>query len=142
MQRSNSNCVCKRHLFVVHIGEVHRVHLHDLVSHLDVGDETQMQLQQLYEHQTDVLVVQSPHLESNFCSQGARLHVTDVDARFLCRTAGDADAHPLGTHKTEENLLLLDLLPSNGRQACNTAFFLLRRTNQSQTQIYYNHVAQ
>lgn len=66
------------------------------------------------------------HLKSDFCGQGAWLDVADVDPRFLGRTTGDADAHSPGTHKAEENLLLLDFFASDGRQACNTAFFLLR----------------
>lgn len=65
------------------------------------------------------------HLESDFCGQGAWLDVADVDPRFLGRTTGDADAHSPGAHKAEENLLLLDFFASDGRQACNTAFFLL-----------------
>lgn len=73
-----------------------------------------------------VLVTLSDHLESDFCRKRAWLDVTDVDAGFLCRTAGDADAHPLGAHQTEENLLLLDFFTSNGRQACDAALLLLQ----------------
>lgn len=78
------------------------------------------------EFHRDVLVTLSNHLESDFCRKRARLDVTDVDAGFLCRTTGDADAHPLGAHQTEENLLLLDFFTSNGRQACDAAFLLLQ----------------
>lgn len=67
----------------------------------------------------------SNHLESNFCRERARLDITDVDTRLLRWTTGDADAHTLGAHKAEKNLLLLDFFASNGRQACNAAFFLL-----------------
>lgn len=66
------------------------------------------------------------HLESDFCRQGAWLDVADVDPRFLGGTTGDADAHSPGAHEAEKNLLLLDLFASDGRQACNAAFFVLR----------------
>ena len=77
-----------------------------------------------------VLVIWKPHLKSNFCRKGAWFDVTDVNAGFLCWTTGDADTHTLGTYKAEENLLLLDLLPSEGCQACNAAFFLLSSTER------------
>lgn len=72
-----------------------------------------------------VFVILSTHLKSNFCREGAWFDVTDVDTRFLGWTTGDADAHALGAHEAEENLLLLDFFASNGRQACNAGFLLL-----------------
>lgn len=78
-------------------------------------------------------IAHSSDLESNLCRQGPRLHVTDVDSWFLGGTTGDADAHSLGAHKAEEDLLLLNLLPSNGRQARNAALLLLRCIKQNKT---------
>lgn len=70
------------------------------------------------------------HLKSDFSREGAWFDITDVDSRFLGGTTGDADAHTLGAHQAEEHLLLLDFFASDWGQACNAAFFLLRRVRE------------
>lgn len=118
---------------MVHAGEVHSIHLHDLVTDL------QFRVRRRGRGSSGFRAVPvgffffiNCHLEADFCRQGAGLDIADVDPRFLGGTAGDADAHPPGAHKAEENLLLLDFFASNGRQAGNTAFLLLWR-NRSDT---------
>lgn len=128
-KEKNVYLVVKIHLFVVHIGEIHPVHLHNLVSNLHFGIRHKCSSQQaemwVWELQRSVLVILKDYLKSNFCRQGVWLDVTDVDTRLLGWTTRDANAHAFGTHKAEKNLLLLDFFTSNGRQACNAAFFLL-----------------
>lgn len=67
------------------------------------------------------------HLKSDFCREGPRLDVADVDARLLGGAAGDADAHTRRAHQAEEHLLLLDFFASDRRQAGDAGFLLLWR---------------
>lgn len=113
------------HLFVVHAGEVHTIHLHNLVTHLQVRIRHRSGSGFSCGSKLAFFCFFKRHLESNFCRQGAWLDVADVDPRFLGGTTGDADAHSPGAHEAEENLLLLDLFASDGRQACNAALFVL-----------------
>lgn len=119
---------------MVHVSEIHSVHLHNLVSslHFDMRHiftvNRFMSIIILYNL---CGLLEKNHLKPNFCREGAWLDVTDVYTRFLGWTTGYADAHALGTNKTQENFLLLDLLSSNGCQACHTAFFLLEEYRRS-----------
>lgn len=122
----------KIHLFVVHVGEIHPIHFHNLVSNLH-GDVRHTSRYEASGHQRFIEKFWSflcCHLKSDFSREGAWFDITDVDTRFLGGTTGDADAHALGAYQAEEHLLLLDFFASDWGQACNAAFFLLRRVRE------------
>lgn len=87
---------------MVHTGEIHTIHLHNLVTNLEfrVRRRNNLASDEAVGFQMAFLngYFKNCNLESDFSRKGAWLDIADVDPRLLGRTTGDADAHAPGAH--------------------------------------------